>query len=390
MTIGALSTIGQSNFIVSQMDKVQKQYQQVQAQLASGQSTDNFGDLGTQASQDITLHNALNTVNDFKNVVAQVQTRTNTMDLAMNAISAAAQTVQNIALATPQPDPTRQNVQTAAQNALQQVAQELGVSVDGRFLFSGTNTAVTAVVSPATLQANSQPFMQAAIQSAAVQPPASAAAVQAIVANLMPGQPPAVQASLANAISTAIAADTDPNTGLALPGVSITGDAVQAAMSNFYATSTNYYQGSNTFAPTSIDVGMTLDYSIAGNNPAFQSILQGLNTLASLPTPTAGGANPVSTADYDKTAAAAAQSIASGLAGLKGLIQTNGDHQQTLQNQSSAQDQTLTFLQKEVDNIESANLPDLSAKLAVLQTQMQASYKVMAGLAQLSLVDYLK
>lgn len=391
MAIGALSTIGQSDFIVSQMDKIQKQYQQVQAQLASGQTTDNFGDLGAQASVDITLRNQLDTVNDYKKVVVQLQTRTATMDQAMTSINTLAQSVQNVALASPQPDPTRSNVQTAARDALQQIVQELGVSVDGRFLFSGTSTNVNPVISSGTLQTNTQSFMNAALavgqsmgQSLAIP---TLPAIQLIVSQYVP---PADVGSVSAAISSALNQDQDPaNAGQLLAGTNATSDAVKGAMSAYFTnqTSTDYYQGSNAFPPTSIDVGITLNYSITAQDPAFQSILQGLTSLANLPLPTSGN---ISSTDYDKTAAAAAHTIAQGVAQLQSLIQQNGDRQQVLNQEATTQDQTLTFLQKQVDGIEAANLPDLSARLSVLQTQMQASYKVMAGLAQLSLVDYLK
>lgn len=387
MAIGALSTFGQSDFILSQMTKIQKQYQQVQAQVASGQTTDNFGDLGIQASMDVTLRNQLDMVSEYKKVVVQLQTRTSTMDQTMTTINTVTQNVQNIALASPQPDPTRGNIRSAAQNALQQIVQGLGASVDGRFLFSGTSTGTNPLLPVGTLQTNAQPFIDAAVQAAQTVPLPTAQQVQQIVANRLSQQPAAVQTALATAISNALAADTTPGTGLPQPGTNPTADAVQAAMSNFFSTSTNYYQGSNTFLPTSINLGVTVDYGIAANDPAFQSIFQGLVALADLPLPTTGN---LSVTDYDKAAAAAAQTVSQGLIKLQGLIQKNGQNQQVLQTEGTNQDQTLTFLQKNVDNIESSNLPELSARLSVLQTQMQASFKVMAGLAQLSLVDFLR
>ncbi len=339
-----LSTLGQSNLLRSEFSTLQSGIQQLQNQIGTGNKTQVYGDLGTQATLDINLRNQATLVDNFKKNISELSIRTSLMDKNLVTIHDTALAVQNLAFSSPSFSAQRTNIVEAAKAAIDQINQTLSTSVNGRNLFGGTQTQSNTVIASATLL-------------------------------------PTVQTAVTAAITAA-------------GGVGVAA-AIQAAVSGgtgVIATSASYYLGGPAHAPSQIDQGLTVDYSMTAGDPAFLTMMQGLYTLASLPQPVGTTATPpnITDADFDATAQAAASTISQGLTQLQSLTEKNGRNEQLLTDTSNAHDATLTVLQTQIDDIEQVNLADASTRLSQLQTELGASYKLTAELSTLNLIDFLK
>ena len=347
-----LSTLGQNNLLRSEFTTLQGNIQDLQTQVATGEKSQRYGDLGAQATLDISLRNQATLIDNFKKSISDLTVRTSLVDKTLGIINDTALGVQNLAFSTPTFPAQRQNLVASAKAAIDQITQRLQTSVNGRNLFGGTQTQSNPITGSATLL----PTVQAAITAAIAAGPASVpAAIQAAVSGPGSAGPPVVP-----------------------PGV--------------MATAASYYLGGPAHAPTQVDQGLTVDYSITASDPAFQTILQGLYTIASLPQPVGPTATPpnISDSNFDATVSAAASTISQGLSQLQVVTEKNGRNEQFLTEESNAHDATLTVLQTQIDNIEQVNLADASTRLTQLRTQLDASFRITADLATLNLVDFLK
>jgi flagellar hook-associated protein 3 FlgL len=340
-----LSTVGQNQLLIRQFSSLQGQIQQIQTQVATNQKTQRYGDLGSQASLDINLHNQATQIDDYTKTITQLQGRTGLVDSSLSIINDTAVNVQNLSFATPQVSAGRMNLVAQAKAAIDQINQRLQTQVDGRNLFGGTQTQSQTMVPQSTLL-------------------------------------PKVQAAVAAAITA--------NAALVPPGDVAT--AVQNAVATVFATTANFYTGGAATAPTQIAPGMSIDTSITGADPAFQKTLQGLYTIASLPQPVGAPVTPpnLSVSDFDSIAAGSGSVISQGLTSLEALTEKNGNNEALLTQESTQHAATLTVLQTQIDNIENVDLAGASTKLSLLQTQLNASYHITASLSSLSLVDLLR
>jgi flagellar hook-associated protein 3 FlgL len=340
-----LSTLGQNQLLIREFTSLQGQIQEIQTQVATTQKTQRYGDLGSQISLDINLHNQATEIDNYTKTISQLQVRSALVDSSLSIIHDSAVNVQNLSFASPQVSAGRINLVSQAKAAIDQINDRLQTQVDGRNLFGGTETQSQVMVPQATLL-------------------------------------PTVQA----AVSAAITA----NAALVPPGNVAT--AVQTAVATVFATTTNFYSGGPNIAPTQIAPGLSIDTSITGSDPAFQTILQGLYTIAALSQPVAPPVTPpaISEKDFDSIASAAGTVISQGLTALESLTEKNGNNEAVLSRESTQHAATLTILQTQINDIENVDLAAASTRLTMLQTQLNASYRITASLASLSLVDMLR
>src|SRR5262249_29508693 len=149
--VQTLSTLGENNLLRSQFTSLQGQIQQLQTQIATTQKTQVYGDLGAQASPDISLRQQADVINDFQNTISQLQVRTGLVDTSLGIINSAALAVQNSAFQTPSFPEQRADLVNSATSAIDQITQRLQTTVDGRNLFGGTQTQGNVLTPSSTL-----------------------------------------------------------------------------------------------------------------------------------------------------------------------------------------------------------------------------------------------
>ncbi len=336
-----LSTMGENNLLVNQFTTLQGQIQKLQTQISTGANTQVYGDLGAQASLDISLRQQADSINDMQNSISQLTVRSSLVDSSLVIINDSALTVQNEAFETPSFPTQRQDLVSSAQSAIQTITQQLQTTVNGRNLFGGTQTQSNPVTGLTTLL-------------------------------------PQVQAAVTAALSAA-----PPPTNIPA--------AIQAAVAGVFTSAAAYYNGGPPTPATQIAPGLSVNTSITAADPAFQTLLTGLYTLASLPQSVGATATlpNINDADFDATASAAASQISGGLSQLQIVTETNGRNEKLLSDESTQQAATLSTLQQQIDNIENVNVADAATRLTSLQAQLQASYHIVADLSSISLVNLL-
>lgn len=323
------STLSMNTLLSSRMSATQAQIQTLQRQVATGQRAETYAQLGTQAGANIALHNEANTVATFQQNNQVLIGRMSAMDQAMTAMHDPAESVKSDAYALMPSDTQRNALILSAQNAFSTVVNALQTSVGGRALFSGDGTDVTPIVST-------------------------------------------VFSDLQSAI-TALPQPVDTT-------------AVESTIDNFFSTPSNFYQGGSSLQPSAVDKNISVDYGILASDPAFKDLLQGLATIALMPTP--DGVN-ITDAQYTTAIQGAASTLSQGVGQLNQLISSNGSNQALVENTNTQHATTLTMVQEQINTIEQTDLAEAASQLAQLSTQLQATYEMTAQLNQLSLINYL-
>lgn len=323
------STLSMNTLLSSRMSATQAQIQTLQRQVATGQRAETYAQLGTQAGANIALHNEANTVATFQQNNQVLIGRMSAMDQAMTAMHDPAESVKSDAYALMPSDTQRNALILSAQNAFSTVVNALQTSVGGRALFSGDGTDVTPIVST-------------------------------------------VFSDLQSAI-TALPQPVDTT-------------AVESTIDNFFSTPSNFYQGGSSLQPSAVDKNISVDYGILASDPAFKDLLQGLATIALMPTP--DGVN-ITDAQYTAAIQGAASTLSQGVGQLNQLISSNGSNQALVENTNTQHATTLTMVQEQINTIEQTDLAEAASQLAQLSTQLQATYEMTAQLNQLSLINYL-
>ena len=334
-----LSTLGQNQLLISEFTSLQSQLQQVQTEVATGSVAQDYGGLGAQASLDINLHQQASDLNTYNQTISILQGQTGLVDSSLGIINSTALNVQDLAFQTPATASSRQNLVSQAQAAIDQINNQLDTQAGGSNLFGGIQTQTNPMVPQSTLM----PTVQTAVQTT------------------INGAPPNLAA------------------------------AIQTTVTGIFATQSNFYSGGPATAPTQIAEGLSISTSVTGADPSFKTILAGLYMIASLPQPVGTTATPpnISNSQFDATTSAAGTLISQGLSQLQNLTQINGNNESQLTSQSNQNSATLTILQTQIDNIENANLAAASTQLSQLQTQLSASYRIVANLSSLNLVNFL-
>src|SRR5260370_6543100 len=71
-----LSTLGQNDLLRSEFSTLQGGIQELQTQVATGEKTQRYGDLGAQAPLDISLRNQATVIDNYKKYISDLSVRT--------------------------------------------------------------------------------------------------------------------------------------------------------------------------------------------------------------------------------------------------------------------------------------------------------------------------
>lgn len=161
-----------------------------------------------------------------------------------------------------------------------------------------------------------------------------------------------------------------------------TGPLYQSYHSSFAGTGT---LDSNAWEVASLTIsdGQTVDYGITATDEAFQLLVDGLMRFKSA---TATGL----TEDERKGFLAEARNLANTARdSIRQLQSANGIATETMTNAQALHGSFIDISLTAMNGIEVADTAEAATRLSILQTQMQASYSVIAKRQQLSLVNFL-
>jgi flagellar hook-associated protein 3 FlgL len=351
MITGDYSTLG---LLIANNASVKSQLDKLTQQIASGHIADTYGGLGSSAQASLNLRPQLNTLTNEQSVIGSVTGQLGITQNALSQIYAIANSFAAQSISLNGLDPAAvDSVAAAAKAALPQLAALLDTSDGDVYVFAGTDSSNPPVPDPSNI-ASSGFYSQI---NAAVSGLSSTTDNSAGI----------IASTLATAQSNA--AGTTP-----FSAGSITATAPTLLLSNGQKVQTGLLASSNTLA-TSTGTSTTGSY--------VRDLLRSLTTLASLSSAQVNDPGFGALVANTRTSLQGAVSAVSTETGALGNIQAG------LTATSTADSQTATALTQQVSTVEDVDVATALTQLSAVQTQLEASYKLVAAAQNLSLVQYL-
>ena len=157
---------------------------------------------------------------------------------------------------------------------------------------------------------------------------------------------------------------------------------------------TEYYRGDQVTLSVEADQGLSVSYGLTADEPAFEHVLRAAHYVeqagnppdrATLETALALINTALGTAPADTSLGVGP--IPLDLADLRSVI---GTAQSTLESTNRRLDEFMLFSEQSIGDIENVDVTTAISKLTAQQTQLEASYAVIARLSQLNLAEYLR
>jgi flagellar hook-associated protein 3 FlgL len=338
--------------IVGNAAKVQQTIADLTAESGSGYLSPDFAGLGQGAAVTLDLSPQLaaaNQVQSNADAAGSIQTAAQT---ALGQIESVASSFASQAATLVGTQGTTQTISASARNALTQVATLLDTKVGDVYVFGGQDSADPPIPDPQNITSSA---FAAAIQTAIAGLSANgqAATSAATLAIAAPGGVSPFSASLEAAGQQA---QTDLGGGhyVALaPLATANSDAVSAGTGT---TSTGSYT---------------------------RDILRGLATIGSLTDAQASDPNFVPLLQDTIT------SLNGAVSAINSDIGALGDRQNQVTSAQTEAGDTVTALTTQISHVQDADLTQVAVQLSSAQTQLQASYQLIANLSALSLAKFL-
>ncbi|MBV9249377.1 MAG: hypothetical protein JO227_09070 [Acetobacteraceae bacterium] len=352
----SLSGYGVLGRLIDDSATVHRRLDQLTEQASSGRIADTFAGLGAGASTSLNLRPQINSLQTWQNNIDASDTRLQVTQTAVTQIQDIASNFN--AQLNNLNGMSGSNVATiaaSARSALQQVAGLLDSQAGQEYVFAGQDSGNPPVPNPDNIL-NSGLFKQIA------------SAVSGLAAN---GAAATTASTLS--IASSNAAGTSPFSAyMSQPASSLTAPIVQVGPNQFQ--SAGLLASSNT-SVTSTGTSTTGSY--------MRDVLRALATIGSLDPSQVNAAGFGDLVQDTRTS-------------LTGAINTMAADAGTLGNTQSAMDATKTQLQDvattltaQVSGVEDVDMAATLSNLTSVQTQLQASYQLIAGVSSLSLAKYL-
>jgi flagellar hook-associated protein 3 FlgL len=346
--IGAFGDYGALSGLVGDSAATRARLNQLQQQAATGYVADTLGGLGASAARQVlNLRPQIAHQTQFQANIDAVQGRLDATQVALKGISGiASQFYSQLPNLNGLNPSVIDSVAASAKQALAQVASMLNTKVGDIYVFAGQTPGTAPVPNPDAVASS-----------------AFATSIRTAVAGL------ATNGATATAAATLTAAGGtspfDPNLSSAPPSVQA-GDAAYAQ--------TGVLANANTLA-TSSGPSTTGSY--------MRDVLRSLATLAALSSSQAGAPGFAGLVDDTRQSLGGAISAMNGEAGVLGNIQSGLAAQRTeIGNMHDA-------LKSQISSVTDVDMASTLSNLTQVQTQLQASYRLISSASQMNLASYL-
>jgi flagellar hook-associated protein 3 FlgL len=348
-TIGVASdTYGTLSGLVADSGTISARLSQLQQQAATGYIADTLGGLGgTAARQVLDLRPQIAHQTQYQANIGAVQGQMSVAQTALSSLSSIASQFYADLPNLNGLDPSQvDSVAASAKQALAQVANLLDTQDGSTYVFAGQTPGTAPIPNPDAIASS-----------------AFATSISSAVAGL------ATNGAAATAAATLTAAKGtspfDPALSSAVP-------TVQAGDSEFVQT--GLLANTNTLA---ISAGPSTTGSYT------RDVLRSLATLASL------SSSQVNAPGFSSLVSDTSQSLSGAITALNTEAGAFGDIQSSLTTQSTQIGDTQTALQGQLSSATDVNMASTLSSLTQTQTQLQASYQVIAAAKSLTLASYL-
>jgi flagellar hook-associated protein 3 FlgL len=338
-----VATLAHNTALRLRLLEVQSEMNQTQMEVSTGKKSDIFSGLRSDTRTSISLSVTKSTTEIYKQNINVAKTRTDTMQTVLKRINDIAVELKNAAIEASSVPVTATGSSTAvtkqlAQERLREIASLLNTEVDGRYLFSGFDITNPPMIDPG------------AIGSA--------------------GTPLDDIAALAPALDTTAASGTTRYTNI----------------TNYLNTVANYYTGdtSATNATTvRIDDGTDITYGVRGDDTAIRTVLRGIYALATTDLTTAGEGG------YRQILQLSMNDLDAGQAQVTQVSAVLGVRQATMDETYERHSNFLVTLAAQLSDVEDVDAAESLSRMTLLQTNLEASYRLLATTRSLTLSSFL-
>lgn len=356
------STYGSLDRMLASVDVLQTQYEVLQQQTTTGKISQSYAGLATTSSQVLDLTAASSQGAAYSQSIEYAQGKASIMQDALTQINSIANKMAaaSLNLVGTSSSGTIQSVAEQAKLALQQIAALMNSKYAGDYVFTGADTSNPPVPSAETISGSGM-FTQIGAQVATL------AKVPTV---------PSIGTVIANTVS--IASSTAPGTTV-FSGY-LTGSGATASMVTVQISDS---QRIVLDLPANRNVGATSDPGITGTGNAVTDIMRSLSVIAN--STGAMAANPDFAAlmkDATRTLTSAAGTV-SEEAGQIGLAQG------AMTTATTANASLKTLLDKQLSILTNVDMASAISRLQAVNTQLQASYKILSLARNLNLSSYL-
>lgn len=362
--MSSISSYGQYLRMQSETQRLQRQQLTQQVQATSGKKGTAIGDLGVEAKHSLNMRAVTEQLKTYKENISGVELYASTMDTAMGRMGELLNDLRNEYTkmsSTLSADKTTGNPDTTFLNelgkrGLEEMQSLLNTKVEGRYIFAGSDFHNAPVPDVSGLYSAFQQEMATNLPAAV-----TAAEQQDVITN-MKGY-----IGLPNALLSTVVVTTPPQ--------------ASAVTTGLYAQSLQDSGGGALIAR--VDVDRQISYGLRADAPVFQDMMRALATAATITYPPG---NPQAYQTILQDGADATKTSITGLSNETGRL---GITRKQIADLSTKHDTVTTSLKIALGDVEDVDMAEVATKLQQSNTALEATYRIIASMKSLSLVNFL-
>ncbi len=357
-SLAATAGFGARGSVIASAGQVRDRLDLLTRQAASGRVADTYGGLGAGAATSLSLRPAIARIETWQSNIDAVQGRMEVTQSSLEQVSAIAadfraRTADLNGLSAAMID----TVAAGARDALRSVAGLLNARHGDQYVFAGQDSA---------------------------NPPVPGA--ETILASGFFGEISTAVAGLGNNGAAATIAATLATAGTNAAGVSPFSTALSQAPGALDALKASVPMGDGRSVQVGVLASANADATSLGGSTTgsyIRDILRGLATLGSL------NSAQMNEAGFAEVVADVRTGLEGAVTALNVDAGVLGNRQAAIAEARTRLGDTTTVLQGQVANVEDVDMAEVLSRLSLTQTQLQASYQLLAGLQSLSLTKFL-
>lgn len=364
----SISSYSQYQRMQNESVRLQREQLTLQTQASTGKVGTAIGDLGVEARRTLNIRAVTDQLQTYKDNIAGVTLYASVMDTAMTKMGDLLNDLRNeynkmssdlsADKTTGIPDTTFLN--ELGKRGMEELQNLLNTKVEGRYVFAGND-----IHNPPVPDVNG---LYAAFQSE-------------MATNLPGATTAAQQADMITNLKSYVGL---PNTTLATLGVVTNPPQAYlggAGTSGLYSSSLQTSGGATLIAR--VDVDRQISYGLRADAPVFQDMMRALATAATITCPPGNvdGYKALLKDGFDAT-----RSAVTGLSNETGKL---GITRRQIEDLDKKHDSVTTSLKVALGDVEDVDMAEVATKLQQSNTALEATYRIIASMKSLSLVNFL-
>ena len=352
-----VGTFAQNELLRARILEIQTESNRLQVQVASGKKGETYSVLKQDARLSLNLRASKATTESFLQANVVTKTRMEQIQTVLDRVKDIAVDMRNSTLsamsgATLPAAQGNASLKAQAQSALIEISQLLNSEIDGFHLFAGRMTDTAPMTPPGAVGTAGTPLDNAA--------------------NVVAVSPLTNFAASGDTVYDNVVSHLDGNLVGAVPG----------------ASPVRYYGGEFNAADDSliiarVDNGVDLDYGVTGRNGAIQQVMQAIYALAT------ADLSAATDQGFRQLVARAAGDLKTGFNGTVQAIGELGVKQAQLRDLTTKQQDFVTTLQIQLGAVEDVDMTEAITRLTMTQNNLEASFRMLAGMRDLTLAKLL-